>query len=47
MVDSWLRAIQSGDRSSVVTDVAVSLDTHRIAFAAERSRLERRLVELD
>ena len=47
VVDSWLRAIHTGDRSSVVTDVAVSLDTHRIAFAAERSRLERRVVELD
>ena len=46
VVDSWLRAIHTGDRSSVVTDVAVSLDTHRIAFAAERSRLERRVVEL-
>ncbi len=46
-MDSWLRAIHTGDRSSVVTDVAVSLATHRIAFAAERSRRERRLVELD
>ena len=47
VVDSWLRAIHTGDRSSVVTDAAVSLDTHRIAFAAEQSRLQRRVVELD
>ena len=36
--DSWLHVIHTGDRWPVVTDVAVSLDTRRIAFAAERSR---------
>ncbi len=47
LADAWLQAIRSGDRSGVATDVQTSLATHRIVFAAEQARRERRVVELD
>ena len=46
VVDAWLRAIAAGAPQQVVTDVATSLQTHRIVFAAERARRERRVIEL-
>ncbi|HOF87181.1 MAG TPA: Gfo/Idh/MocA family oxidoreductase [Armatimonadota bacterium] len=45
-VSAWLRAIVSGDRSLVLTDVQESLSSHAIVFAAERARREGRVVEL-
>ena len=46
IADSWLRAIRFGDRDQVVSSVRESLATHRIVFAAEQARRERRVVEL-
>jgi predicted dehydrogenase len=43
---TWLRAVRAGDPSLVPTNVAESLRTHRIVFAAEQARLEGRVVEL-
>ena len=43
---SFLRAVAAGDPSLVTSDVQESLATHRIVFAAERSRREGRTVEL-
>jgi len=40
-------AIRSGRPESVLTTTAESLASHSIVFAAERSRLEKRMVELD
>lgn len=42
----WLTAVRSGDPSTVLTGARESLYTHAMAFAAEISRRERRLVEL-
>ena len=46
MVQEWLTAISSGDGSQLVSTAEESLRTHAMAFAAERSRIERRSVEL-
>lgn len=43
---SWLDAIQQGQPSLVLTNAQESLRTHRIVFAAERSRREKRAVEM-
>jgi predicted dehydrogenase len=42
----WLEAIRSGDRKSILTDAQESLRTHTIVFAAEKARLEKKVVEL-
>ena len=42
----WLRALHANDPGLVRTSVHESLRTHRIVFAAEKARLERRVVEL-
>lgn len=42
----WLLAIRANDPSLVRTNVHESLRTHRIVFAAEKARNERRVVEL-
>jgi predicted dehydrogenase len=46
VTDAWLQAIHQNDRSHIVSDIQTSLETHRIVFAAERARRERRVVEL-
>jgi hypothetical protein len=46
VVSSFLRAVSSGDRSHVLSDVQESLRTHRIVFAAERSRREGATISL-
>ncbi|MES2201362.1 MAG: Gfo/Idh/MocA family oxidoreductase [candidate division FCPU426 bacterium] len=46
VVQNWLRAIQKNDPSLVMTNAQESLKTHRIVFAAERARLENRVVTL-
>lgn len=45
-IRSWLRAIHRNDPSLVLTDASESLRTHAIVFAAEKSRREKRIVEL-
>jgi hypothetical protein len=42
----WLEAARSGDASTILTGARESLRIHVMAFAAEVSRHERRLVEL-
>ena len=46
MVRDWLEALRSGDSAGLVSTAQESLRTHAMAFAAERSRRERRPVEL-
>jgi len=46
VLTDWLRAIQQGDPSLIRTNAQESLRTHSIAFAAEQSRRERRMVEM-
>lgn len=46
VVRRWLEAIRGGDAGGLLTDVHESVRTHAIGFAAERSRLEGRIVEL-
>lgn len=42
----WLEAVRSGDASTILTGARESLRTHAMAYAAEISRVERRMVEL-
>jgi predicted dehydrogenase len=46
VVRAWLHAIATRDTSRILTDARESLKTHRIVFAAEQSRVEGRMVEL-
>jgi predicted dehydrogenase len=46
VVGEWLRALHTRDDTRLVADAQESLRTHTMVFAAERSRRERRLVEL-
>jgi predicted dehydrogenase len=46
MVREWLDAVHTGDATKLVSTAQVSLRTHAMAFAAEKSRVERRPVEL-
>ena len=47
VVVSFLAAIREKDPRLVLTDVQESLRTHAIVFAAERSRIQGRLVQMD
>ena len=44
---SFLAAVRANDRSLVSTDVRESLRTHSIVFAAESSRLQGRMVDME
>lgn len=46
VVRRWLEAIRAGDPGMLLTDVHESVRTHAIGFAAERSRVEGRVVDL-
>ncbi|HEX2951552.1 MAG TPA: Gfo/Idh/MocA family oxidoreductase [Armatimonadota bacterium] len=46
VVDSWLRAIHTGNSSLILTSAQESLRTHTIVFAAECSRREHRTVDM-
>ena len=46
VVHEWLEALHSRDAAKVVANAQESLRTHTIVFAAERSRRERRMVEM-
>ena len=47
LLESFFQAVQSGDPSHIVTGADVSLKTHMLVFAAEISRLEKRIVKID
>jgi predicted dehydrogenase len=42
LIDAFVTALEGGE--SAATDLEAALDSHRMAFAAERSRLERRTI---
>ncbi len=46
IMDSFVKAVRSGDKRHVLTSVEASLDSHLMAFAAEKSRKEGRVIEL-
>jgi predicted dehydrogenase len=46
LVDAFLTAVRTRDRSSILSSPGESLHSHLIAWAAERSRLEGRTTEL-
>jgi predicted dehydrogenase len=47
IVRAFTAAVASGDRRLVLTDADETFESHRIVFAAERARTERRVVPLD
>jgi hypothetical protein len=46
VVQDWLLALHSQDPSRIVANAQESLRSHTIVFAAEKSRRERRMVEV-
>lgn len=46
VIHDWLTALQTRNPAGIVANAQESLKTHTIVFAAEKSRRERRLVEL-
>ena len=46
IMKAWVEALQANDPNHVLTEVHESLRTHRIVFAAEQSRREKRMVHL-
>lgn len=46
-LEAFLDALLENDPSKIVSDAEVSLETHRMVFAAELSRLEKRTVRMD
>ncbi|MBQ9759110.1 MAG: hypothetical protein IJW12_04985 [Opitutales bacterium] len=46
MLNEFIEAVRTGDRSGIVSGAEISLETHALAFAAELSRKERRVVEM-
>ncbi len=46
IMKAFVHAVATGDRSGIHSGPDETLESHRIVFAAEQSRLERRLVEL-
>ena len=47
LLEAFVNAILTGDRSCVVSGMAESFDTHMLTFAAERSRLTGTVVAPD
>lgn len=46
MIRDWIEAVRRQDATIMSTPLDDSLESHAIAFAAERSRKEGRIVEL-
>jgi hypothetical protein len=46
MIDAFVEALCTGDRSHVLSGAGASLATHLAVFAAERARREGRVVEV-
>ena len=47
LLESFVKAVVTGDPTHIVTGAHVSLQSHRLVFDAEISRKEHRIVELD
>ena len=46
VVRLWLEALHEGNDRKIITNAQESLRTHTIAFAAEKSRLEKRMIRI-
>jgi predicted dehydrogenase len=46
LVSAWVQSLKTGDRSLLLSDAQASLASHRIAFAAEASRKEGRMISV-
>ena len=46
IMDAFVDAVQTGDRSSVLTPVEMSLDSHLMAFAVEEARISGTVVNI-
>jgi len=46
IVENWLSAIRNASAVNVAVDAQEALRTHAIVFAAERSRKEKRVIEM-
>ncbi|MBQ6704553.1 MAG: Gfo/Idh/MocA family oxidoreductase [Opitutales bacterium] len=46
LLNEFINAVRTGDRSGIVSGAEISLETHALAFAAELSRKEHRVVEM-
>jgi hypothetical protein len=46
LMEAFIKAVQHQDASLIASSLAVSMESHKIGFEAERSRLERRIVTL-
>jgi predicted dehydrogenase len=46
VMSAFVNALRTGDASGVLTDAAESWRTHAVTFAAEKARLERRIVDV-
>jgi predicted dehydrogenase len=46
LMEAFIKAVQHHDASLIASPLAVSMESHKIGFEAERSRLERRIVML-
>jgi predicted dehydrogenase len=46
VIRTWLQAIRSNDPGMILTNAQESLKTHTLVFAAEKARLEKRVVDI-
>ena len=46
LMDAFVRAVTANDPTAILSGASESLETHRMVFAAERSRCEERVVRL-
>jgi predicted dehydrogenase len=46
VVREWLQALHTGNAGGIVTNAQESLRTHTIVFAAEKSRREKKTIDL-
>jgi len=46
LMDRFVRAIAENDPSLILSGADESLETHRMVFAAERARLEKKVIDL-
>jgi predicted dehydrogenase len=46
LMESFLRALETGDRSHILSGPEETLESHLMVFAAERARRERRVVDM-
>ncbi len=46
IMDAFTGAIRAGEKSRILTPVEMSLDSHLMAFAAEKSRIDRTVINL-